>query len=189
MVLRSHKFARSCKAHMTPNSESGNDLHIKGSKEIDSLLRSRFELLSAYIDGEVTVAERRQVQEWLDREPEVQRQYAQLLRLRQVMQSLPLPLDRVPVEETIEQVFIRLNRYRFRRLFVIGGSAIAAVVIGGLASIFSGSQSPVPQIAEAPAPQTVAESPNLMVALNAPPIEIPKPAVAAPSRSVSPFSR
>jgi anti-sigma factor RsiW len=174
---------------MTLNPKSGKDIHSQDSNEIDSLLRSRFELLSAYLDGEVTAAERRQVQEWLERDGEIQHQYAQLLRLRQVIQSLPLPLERVPVEETIERVFIRLNRFRFRRLVVVGGSAIAAMAIGALASVFSGSQSPVPQLARSPVTPTVEESPNLMVALNAPPIEIPKPAVAVPTKSIKPASR
>ena len=38
--------------------------------------RDRFELLSAYIDGEVTAAERGQIEQWLTTDPEVQCLYA-----------------------------------------------------------------------------------------------------------------
>jgi anti-sigma factor RsiW len=38
--------------------------------------RDRFELLSAYLDGELTATERRQIEDWLKTAPEVQRLYA-----------------------------------------------------------------------------------------------------------------
>jgi len=39
---------------------------------MDMLKRDRFELLSAYLDGEVTAAQRQQVEDWLGNDPEVQ---------------------------------------------------------------------------------------------------------------------
>uniref|UniRef100_A0ACD5GTL5 Anti-sigma factor family protein n=1 Tax=Desertifilum tharense IPPAS B-1220 TaxID=1781255 RepID=A0ACD5GTL5_9CYAN len=36
---------------------------------LDMLKRDRFELLSAYLDGEVTASERQQVENWLDTDP------------------------------------------------------------------------------------------------------------------------
>ncbi len=36
---------------------------------MDIYKRNRFELISAYIDGEVTAAERRQINDWLTTDP------------------------------------------------------------------------------------------------------------------------
>ncbi len=44
----------------------------QGTEPMDMYQRDRFELLSAYLDGEVTAAERRQIEQWLATEPEVQ---------------------------------------------------------------------------------------------------------------------
>ncbi|PSB00526.1 anti-sigma factor family protein [Merismopedia glauca] len=146
--------------------------------EPNSELRSQFELLSAYLDGEVTAAERRQVQQWLESDGKIQKLYARLVKLRHTMRSLPVPTALVPIEDTIEQVFIKLNRTRWRRLSLVGGTAIAAMALAGLGSIFSQNQSPVPQLAQSSPPEA------LMVALNKPPIEIPKPAIRSQKSEV-----
>lgn len=77
---------------------------------LDNLKRDRFEMLSAYLDGEVTADERRLVDRWLEQDPAVQRLYARLLKLRQGMELLPTPISNAQaVERTIEQVFARLE--------------------------------------------------------------------------------
>jgi anti-sigma factor RsiW len=48
--------------------------------------RNRFELLNAYLDGEVTADERRQIENWLTTDPQVQCLYARALKLRQKWQ-------------------------------------------------------------------------------------------------------
>lgn len=144
---------------------------------IDMLKRDRFELLSAYLDGEVTSAEKRQVEEWLRTEPEVQRLYARLLKLRQELRTLPVPQEQ-SVEQTIGRVFERINNRT--RLTLVGGGAIAALFIGAVSGIFPSSR-PL-QIAQAPQSVTPPGE-TLMVALNAPVVEIPKAAVAAPENS------
>jgi hypothetical protein len=45
---------------------------------MDMVKRDRFELLSAYLDGEVTATERKQVEEWLANDASVQCLYARL---------------------------------------------------------------------------------------------------------------
>ena len=50
-----------------------------------------FELLSAYLDGEVTPTQRKEVQELLAQDPEAQGLYRRLLALRQEINSLPIP--------------------------------------------------------------------------------------------------
>ena len=141
------------------------------------LKRDRFELLSAYLDGEVTATERQQVECWLATDPEVQRLYARLLKLRQGLRTLPVPAVEQPVEQTIQEVFGRLDRRRSRLDVIWGSVAVAAVFIG---AITGGRQFIGPQLAQSTKPAAVAVEP-LMVALNTPVVEIPK-AAAAPEK-------
>lgn len=143
------------------------------------LKRDRFELLSAYLDGEVTAAERRQVEQWLANEPEVQRLYARLLKLRQELRTLPVPAVQ-STEQTIQQVFRRLNR-RVHLTIISGGTAIAALFIGAVSGVLPDRQ--FVQIAELPE-SVAAPNETLMVALNTPVIEIPKAAVATPEKAI-----
>jgi anti-sigma factor RsiW len=146
---------------------------------LDNLKRDRFELLSAYLDGEVTAAERRQVEGWLHDDPVVQRLYNRLLKLRQGMQSLPVPAPKQSAEQAAEQVFSRLNR-RPKIALAWAGVAIAATFVGVLSNMFStGYQSPAPQVADFPDASDVSTT-ALMIAVDHPVIEIPKAAISSP---------
>lgn len=157
---------------------------------IDMVKRDRFELLSAYLDGEVTAAERRQVEEWLEKDASVQRLYARLLKLRQNLRNLPVPAAQQSPETIFQQVWARLRR-RSQLTWMFGGVAIAACAIGAVTSLLPGSESRTLQLAQQTQTQTqpkpatttpvVPVSP-LMVALNNPVIEIPKTAVASPQK-------
>ncbi|MEM9906299.1 MAG: Fis family transcriptional regulator [Cyanobacteria bacterium P01_D01_bin.44] len=57
---------------------------------LDATMRDRFELLSAYLDGEVTPGERRQVARWLSEDSRAQALYHRLLSLRQAMRAMPI---------------------------------------------------------------------------------------------------
>lgn len=132
---------------------------------------SRFELLSAYLDGEVTPSERKHIQEWLDSDPKMQRLYTQLLRLRQEIPHLPIPAPEQSAEQLSESVFQTIDRRRnAKRGYFWGGVAIAAVVIGALSHFLVKHDSPMPQMAQTPA--TPSAEP-LMIALNHPAVEIP----------------
>ncbi len=170
-------------SHQNNSSHSFEDLSspkVENSPlgTLDMQKRDRFELLSAYLDGEVTAAERRQVQEWLDTDPQVQQLYNRLLKLRSAFKTVSAP-QQVPVEQTIDAVFDRLDR-RPNRMFRWGGVAIAALFVGALATVFPGRDSFSPQLASSPTPN----SEPLMVALNEPLVNIPKAAVASPVKSL-----
>lgn len=150
--------------------------HTKPHSQIDMIKRDRFELLSAYLDGEVTAVERLEVENWLAKDPEVQQLYRRLLQLRQGLRTLPVPTPEQPAEQTIQQVFKRMSR-RPRLAVVWRGAVIAALFIGALAS---GRQLIEPQIAQVPKQGAPVES--LMVALNTPVVKIPKAAVVAPEK-------
>lgn len=159
--------------HRNPNSGS-----------LDTIQRDRFELLSAYLDGEVTAAERKQVEDWLTSDPTVQRLYTRLLKLRQGLQNMPVPTSERSVQQTVDDVFARVER-RPKLSVVWGGAAIAALFIGTLATVLPG-RSPIPQMAESPQEQTqpaeseTENSEPLLIALDKPLVAIPKAPVAAP---------
>ena len=150
---------------------------------INMLKRDRFELLSAYLDGEVSASERRQVEDWLKNEPETQRLYARLLKLRQSLQAMPMPSARVNAQQTVEQVYQKMHRRARRSAVVWGGGAIAAAFIGAVTLVLPPQQSF--QLAKSPK-TTIAIEP-LQVALNDPVVEIPKPGIyqVKPSQSIA----
>ncbi|MFN6525272.1 anti-sigma factor family protein [Nostoc sp. ChiSLP03a] len=156
---------------------------------MDMVKRDRFELLSAYLDGEVTATERRQVEEWLANDASVQCLYARLLKLRQGLRTLPVPAAQQSPEETVQQVLTRLRR-RSRLNWIAAGAAVAACAIGAISGLVNGG-SMVPQLAQQPQREPIQTSsasivpPSpLMVGLNNPVIEIPKAAVASPENSI-----
>jgi anti-sigma factor RsiW len=181
-------------AEMTHNFHSHND-HSQpaptgpqnAASSMETLQRDRFELLSAYIDGEVTAAERKQVEAWLATDPTMRRLHSQLLRLHHGFQNLPDPAPEQSVEQTVEQVLARVDRRPNLRL-VWGGAAVAALVVGGIATVFSGDRAPLFQTAQESNQEQVqasgsntADSEPLLIALDRPLVAIPKAPVAQPT--------
>jgi sulfur transfer protein SufE len=187
---------------MTTNFEFDDYLQPSQSKALTSergdalptgrsrLTAEQFELLSAYIDGELAVADRRQVESWLDTDPQIQRSYRQMLRLQEGLKTLPVPtLASSEVETLTEQVFARLDR-RPRQIATFGtaGAAIAATLVAVLASLLGGDTIFTPKLAtQAPAtPRMIARTPSpelqgndglptsLMIGLEQPVVNIPQ---------------
>jgi hypothetical protein len=168
-----------------PQTHSSENLNPSSPRVLDVMHRDRFELLSAYMDGEVTAEERRQVEEWLTNDPTVQRLHERLLKLRHSFQTMPVPAATAQesVENTVDSVLARVDR-RPRTAVLWGGIAIAAVAIGAVSTVLLGNHSPAPQLAQASkitTPQTTSEdSPEpLLVALDKPLISMP-PTVPPP---------
>ncbi|MFM7365911.1 MAG: anti-sigma factor family protein [Cuspidothrix sp.] len=156
--------------------------------------RDCFELLSAYLDGEVTANERRQVEELLSTDAAIKSLYNRLLNLRRGCQTIPIPPSGQSSETIIEQVFTRIDR-RYHLNWMLGGVAVAVCVLGAISGLFSGNSFKTLQMAQTPSTpqttptdtQTAADSP-LMVALNNPVIEIPKTAIAPTQKPVNPLN-
>lgn len=130
-----------------------------------------FELLSAYLDGEVTAQQRQEVQTLLHNNPEAQQLYRRLLILRQKIHNLPIPEPEYSSSELSEAVFARVDqedRHR-RKRWVWGGSAIAALVVATVSGIFSESRTPIWQMAQQDDTQE-----HLIITLNEPLIELPE---------------
>ena len=135
-----------------------------------AVLDERFELLSAYLDNEVTASERKQVEAWLATDRAFQQQYRQMQNIHVAFPRLTVPSSQ-SAEALAKGVFAQLDRNRNRKLSWIGGGAIAATLLAavtGLGGLF-GDNSPQLQFAankaDIPAP--------LMVALNDPILAMP----------------
>ncbi|WP_204140144.1 anti-sigma factor [Halomicronema sp. CCY15110] len=150
-------------------------------RDLDATKRDRFELLSAYLDGEVSPDERRLVVFWLDEDPEAQCLYQRLLQLRRGFQGLGTehwqttnPCD------AAERVVSQLN-HRVRATWMAGMTAAAVLVVG----VFSGALNPIERMGLGSMSASKAGD-NLEIALDQPPILIPKPAAVRNMDSVLP---
>ncbi|MEM8780149.1 MAG: anti-sigma factor, partial [Cyanobacteria bacterium P01_G01_bin.49] len=133
----------------------------------------RFELLSAYIDGEVTAQERKQVQQWLDTDPQFHQLYKELLRLQREIPAVEIPENSVTPDQLSDQVFDSIDRQqRSRRGMLVGGLAIAAVMVGTVSNLWLRDPVSFPRYAERQTPAKM-ETEALTIALNRPLFEIP----------------
>ncbi|CEJ45701.1 anti-sigma factor family protein [Umezakia ovalisporum] len=180
-----------CSPRLNPQDLSkGTGQHTNESTgAMDIVKRDRFELLSAYLDGEVTAAESREVEKWLENDASVQRLYSRLINLRRRLQTFPVPVDEQSPEVTAQEV-LKLDRHRTLSTWVFRGVAVATCVVGAIFGLLSGNEFKTPQLAQQPVKSTpdtnksVVSTSPLMVALNNPVIEIPKAAIAHPGDSV-----
>lgn len=138
---------------------------------VTTMMRDRFELLSAYLDGEVTAAERRQVEDWLTNDPTTKRLYSRLLMMQDSFQTMPVPPAEQSAQELATKVLQRVER-KTKRNLVWRGGAIAALLIAVVSAVGGDRQWFAPQFARSPVP---AESDGLIVALNEPLVEIVNP--------------
>lgn len=134
-----------------------------------------FELLSAYLDGELSPTQRHQVQTWIDRDPQMKALYTELLALQSQIRSLEAPPSQKTVGEITEQVFQSLDRQRRQRRLVLGGSAIAASCLATITSLMIGIMPSGLKVAHSPSSrENLSDSVMLAVALNKPAINIPE---------------
>ncbi len=137
----------------------------------EGALGERFELLSAYLDGEATASERQQVQAWLASDPAFANQYRQMQRMQQAISAIPVPSSDRSATQLADAVFAKIEHRRTRnKMRWIGGGAIAATLMTALAGLggllgINNSQLQMANKANTPAP--------LMVALNDPILSIP----------------
>lgn len=107
----------------------------QSSCDLDVIKRDRFELLSAYLDGEVSPSERRLVSTWLTDDPDTQCLYRRLLYLRQGFSTLCQTSTATQSSELLTgKVYQRLNQ-RVQRTCMASFAAIALAVFG----VFSGT--------------------------------------------------
>ena len=135
-----------------------------------AVLDERFELLSAYLDGEVTASERQQVEALLANDAAFQHQYRQMQQIQHAFPRMAVPSSQ-SAQALSAGVFGKIDRQRNRKLAWIGGGTIAATLVAvltGLTGLFSGNNSQLQfaaNKAKTPAP--------LMLALNDPILAMP----------------
>lgn len=171
---------------MTSNFEGfESDIKQPDSKTEDSTL-DYFELLSAYVDGELSTSQKNQVQALIDRDPQIKQVYTQLLALHSQMQHSIAPPSEKSVDEITRGVFRLVEHRRSRRRKLVWGTgAIAASLFAIISGMIPGI-SPASKMAKLDAPAAV-NSPAFMlaVAVNKPAINIPKSATGYSSKTNS----
>ncbi|BAQ66727.1 anti-sigma factor [Geminocystis sp. NIES-3709] len=131
-----------------------------------------FELLSAYLDGEVTAEQRKQVQELLSNDPEIQGLYRRLLYLRQEINNLPTPSSECSAKQLSDAVFARVDQEKKQhKIWLWSGGTIAAVILASVSGLFSPNRTPLLQMAQEN--NSTPKNETLIIALNEPLIEIP----------------
>lgn len=128
----------------------------------------KFDLISAYIDNEVTPEERDEVQHWLDTDPEVKKLYLRLRGIATHLQQIPVPVS-ASADRLAERVFQKVDRGRRRRAFLFGGAVFAAMTLAVVSHGLFGREA---KFADRPI-EVTRESDSLMIALNQPIVEIP----------------
>lgn len=115
---------------------SSND-STRDSNSCANLHRDRFELLSAYIDHEVTADERRQVEAWIAEDPAFAKMHRRMTKLQLGFQQLPAVVPAEHVDVTIAQVLKKVDRPRpnWQVLTGIGGAIAAGVTVAVLSSL------------------------------------------------------
>lgn len=150
-------------------------------RELDVTKRDRFELLSAYLDGEVSPDERRLVLAWLADDPSMQCLYNRLLHLRQGFQGICQSSWESDTAELTAKAVVRKLRYRFRLTCMAGLTAVAVAFVG----VFSGTlNSPMGYVEIVQTPVSTSAQDNLEIALDQPPIMIPKSAISNSPKSL-----
>ncbi|WP_404785695.1 anti-sigma factor family protein [Altericista sp. CCNU0014] len=165
-----------------------------------SLFSEKFELLSAYMDGEVSPVERQQVEEWLASDAELQRTYQQMLALQSGLKTMPAVAPSIPTEQLVNRVMQRLDRQQQPKVWIWGGlGAATALLVGALSGLLSGGNQggmfqtaqqpqapsvtvPLPDASSTVAMRPAADAKTLMIVLERPPVAIP--VVPAPGSDV-----
>jgi anti-sigma factor RsiW len=131
---------------MTPQMPFESNFNSEISPEISPEINSEinpendrdwenFMLLSAYLDGEVSIQEAKQVESLRRQDPSFERLYQAQCQLRQTLVQMPVPISIDP-EILIERVLAKVKIKRKRRnLGLVAAAAIAALFSGTIALI------------------------------------------------------
>ena len=141
----------------------------------------RFQLLSAYIDGEVSEAEEQLVETWLSDDPNFRLIYQQQLKLRQLLIDLPAPIPvnssaRIETDRMVNRVMAEIERRSQRRKWKLAGLGISvAAIVGVFGSMFTFNSSPqFSPVANSVKPAAVVKEEPVLIAMEEPLVPLPK---------------
>ena len=141
----------------------------------------RFQLLSAYIDGEVSETEEQLVETWLSDDPNFRLLYQQQLKLRQLLIELPVPIPvnsstRVETDRMVNRVMAEIDRRSQRRKWKLAGLGISvAAIVGVFGSMFTFNSSPqFSPVANSVKPTAVVKEEPVLIAMEEPLVPLPK---------------
>lgn len=134
-----------------------------------------FELLSAYLDEELTPAARNRVQCLLDNDPNIKKIYTQLLFMHNQMQNLAVPPS-ISTKQLSENVFHKIEQTQRKRKALLWGGAIATACLATLSGFIPGINSPAFKVAQSPSQPTFSQPIMVAVAVDKPAVKIPKAA-------------
>ncbi len=107
--------------------------------ESEAGLDSRFEQLSAYLDGELSVTEARRVEDWLAHDPEAQALYSQLRTMQAGFDHVPLPpVTSDELELLVDTVLDQVSQPRWLRWCQHSQPLIHKVAAGLIVMLGSG---------------------------------------------------
>ncbi len=95
----------------------------------------RFEQLSAYLDGELTPAQKREVEQWLHNHPEARRQYQHLMQFSDQFRQTPVPTTTVNLDTVVLQAQGQMYR-------TWGSVGTLMVAVSGILLWFSAVETP-----------------------------------------------
>ena len=151
----------------SPNPSPRDDADTK------DLSLEQFDLLSAYLDGEVTPSERQKVRYWLENDPNFQKNYQKLLHLQRLTHLSPLSVSSIP-SDLPDQLFRKIDRQRHHRNWSIAGGVTFVVLLTTAFSQINFSENAwTAKFAKHFSAPGQINSQPLKLALNRPLVEIP----------------
>ncbi len=131
--------------------------------------KQRFELLSAYLDRELSAEETEKVEQWLSYDQKAQKTYQSLLQLRHHLRKTPVPSSQTSPALLSEKVTTQARVRCFRQGLLWTSSAIAATFVTVITTVLSASDAPSPKLVKSEQVNASA----LQIAVNQPIMEIP----------------
>lgn len=133
--------------------------------------QQRFELLSAYLDRELTAENTEKVEEWLTRDQQAQETYKNLLRLRYHIQRVPVYSSHHSSETLAKKVVSKANNKTLKQILFLGGGTMVALFITMMSGTFSWMNSSSTRLTRSD--YSDLPSDTLTITLDQPVVEIP----------------
>jgi anti-sigma factor RsiW len=143
--------------------------------------QQRFELLSAYLDRELTTETTEEVERWLIRDQQARKTYRNLLQLRYHIRRAPVYSSQGSSEALAKKVVSKATHQTLKQGLFWGGGTIAALFITMISGVFSWSDPPLSRLAKSS--ESNVPSDSLMIVIDQPVVEIPIVPVSTSSQT------